>query len=160
MIIFLLKVILKFYPSLSQGQSQHLLLPSLKFTKACESLKESFYFIFYATIDMIKIRSTQIILIMHFLLSKANAFASFWKWKKGDENYLMEDTYLTCDYKVIAILILSLHRGTGFWSKWKANYISVQTFKVTFLVQSCWKILSARPWKLCSLIMETSLCTN
>jgi hypothetical protein len=37
----------------------------------------------------------------------------------------MEDTYLTCDYKRIAVVILSLGSGTGIWYEGKANYISV-----------------------------------
>lgn len=34
-------------------------------------------------------------------------------------------TYLTCDYKIIVIVILSLNKGSEFWYEWKANYISV-----------------------------------
>lgn len=36
-----------------------------------------------------------------------------------------EGTYLTCDYKVIVVVILSLDRGSEFWYEWKANYISI-----------------------------------
>lgn len=37
----------------------------------------------------------------------------------------MKDTYLTCDYKITAIAILSLDSGSRFWYEWKANYIFV-----------------------------------
>lgn len=34
-------------------------------------------------------------------------------------------TYLTCDYKIIVVVILSLDKGSELWYEWKANYISV-----------------------------------
>lgn len=37
----------------------------------------------------------------------------------------MKDTYLTCDYKIIAVTISSLDSSSEFWYEWKTNYISV-----------------------------------
>lgn len=51
----------------------------------------------------------------------------------------MKDTYLTCDYKIIAVTILSLDSSSEFWYEWKTNYISVN-IQGYFSGSELWKV--------------------